>query len=237
MGYLLLGVGALGLFLAFAQMVTRSNPTDLARHVKTVGGVALLVLAVVFLVVRRIDLAMLAAGGGLTLLGLRGARGFRPAGNGSAGAGAGQVSIVRSAYFEMCLDHESGTMTGEVLAGRFEGRALDGVSRAELVELYRETAADGDSRALLEAYLDRREPGWRVDFDADATAGHRPAPGTGAMTEQEAYQVLGLAPGAGEAEIRAAHRRLMKRLHPDQGGSGFLAAKLNEAKDLLLDRH
>ena len=130
MGYLLLGVGALGLFLAFAQMVTRRNPADLARHVKTVGGVALLVLAVVFLVVRRIDLAMLAAGGGLTLLGLRGARGFRPAGNGSAGAGAGQVSIVRSAYFEMCLDHESGAMTGEVLAGPFRGQgARRGVAR------------------------------------------------------------------------------------------------------------
>jgi hypothetical protein len=237
MGYLLLGIGALALLLAFAHMVTRANAADLARQLKTAGGVGLLVLAVVLLVVRRIDLAMLAGGAGLTLLGLRRARGFRPAGNGTAGAGAGQVSVVRSAYFEMRLDHDSGAMEGEVLAGSFEGRHLDALSLAELAVLHRETAADGDSRALLEAYLDRREPGWRVDFEADGAAGHGAAPRTGAMTEEEAYEVLGLAPGAGEAEIRAAHRRLMKRVHPDQGGSGFLAAKLNEAKDLLLDRH
>jgi DnaJ-domain-containing protein 1 len=126
-------------------------------------------------------------------------------------------------------------MEGEVLAGTHEGRRLSEFSVAELEGLLREVSGDPDSRALLEAYLDRRHPGWRVDFEADAAAGHGATPGAGAMTKEEAYQVLGLAPGAGQAEIRAAHRRLMKRVHPDQGGSGFLAAKLNEAKDLLLD--
>jgi hypothetical protein len=100
-----------------------------------------------------------------------------------------------------------------------------------------EIGGDSDSAALLEAYLDRRFPGWREDVQGDRAARPGGAPDSGPMTDQQAYEILGLAAGAGEAEIRAAHRRLMKRVHPDQGGSTFLAAKLNQAKDWLLNRH
>ena len=93
------------------------------------------------------------------------------------------------------------------------------------------------SAALFEAYLDRRMPGWRDHVEGDDTAGARGAANTGAMTDEEAYEILGLAPGASKAEIRAAHRRLMMRVHPDQGGSTFLAAKINQAKDWLLGKH
>ncbi|SDU20015.1 DnaJ domain-containing protein [Stappia sp. ES.058] len=237
MGYLLLGVAALGLLLAFSNSIAAADPARLARQLKTAGGIALLVAAVVLLLIKRFDLAFFAGMAGLSLLGLRNAKGFRSAGSSGSAAGAGQTSVVRSAYLEMTLDHETGDMDGEVLAGAFEGRRLDGLAPSELEAFYREVAGDPDSRALFEAYLDRRQPGWRVDFEADATAGQGPAPGTGAMTEEEAHQVLGLSHGASKAEIRSAHRRLMKRVHPDHGGSGFLAAKLNEAKDLLLNRH
>jgi DnaJ-domain-containing protein 1 len=94
---------------------------------------------------------------------------------------------------------------------------------------------DADSRDLLAVYLDRREPGWRENAQSDSSGGARPG-GAGKMTEEEAYQILGLQPGASMEEIRRAHRSLIKKLHPDQGGTTYLAARINEAKDVLLRR-
>jgi hypothetical protein len=144
---------------------------------------------------------------------------------------------VRSRFFEMSLDHDSGAMRGKVVAGRLAGRELDDLDDQALLALAAEVAGDPQSVALFEAYLDRRMPGWRDNVEADAAAGTGGPADTGAMTDEEAYQVLGLAPGASDREIRAAHRRLMMRMHPDQGGSTFLAAKINQAKDRLLGKH
>ncbi|MBH0240032.1 DnaJ domain-containing protein [Methylobrevis albus] len=149
----------------------------------------------------------------------------------------GHRSMVRSAAFEMELDHDTGAISGKVLAGSFEGRALASLGAAELQRLYGEVAPDPESLALLETYLDRRLPRWREDFEMDPAARHGRPARAGPMSEEEAYQILGLAKGADEAEIRSAHRRLMKRVHPDQGGSTFLAARINEAKDRLLSKH
>ena len=146
-------------------------------------------------------------------------------------------SMVRSAALEMVLDHDSGTIRGQVLAGTFEGAELDALDAGQIARLHREILFDSESTALLEAYLDRRFPRWREHFDLDGAARQRGAARSGPMSKQEAYQILGLADGAGEAEIRAAHRRLMMRVHPDQGGSTFLAARINEAKDRLLSKH
>ncbi len=136
----------------------------------------------------------------------------------------------------MELDHDSGTMRGRVLAGRHAGVALDALALPALLDLLGEV--DSDSRDLLAAHLDRREPGWREHAQRDAAAGGgaRPASG-GKMTEEEAYQVLGLQPGASADDISRSHRSLMKKLHPDQGGSTYLAARVNEAKDTLLRTH
>jgi len=95
---------------------------------------------------------------------------------------------------------------------------------------------DDESRALLAAYLDRRDAGWREHAQADAAPGRGSAP-RGPMTHEEAYQILGLQAGAKAEEIVRAHRTLMKRIHPDQGGTNYLAARVNEAKDTLLRQH
>ena len=137
----------------------------------------------------------------------------------------------------MELNHDTGGLEGLVLAGRHESRTLGEMSLAQLRELYGELAGDSESRQLLETYLDGRFPVWREDAKANGGDGHGVAPGSGAMTKEEAYKILGLEAGATTADIRKAHRRLMQRLHPDLGGTSFLAARINEAKDVLLSNH
>ncbi|MES1154863.1 MAG: DnaJ domain-containing protein, partial [Pseudorhodoplanes sp.] len=168
---------------------------------------------------------------GLSLLGwIPGAAGFAR----RTQKTTGQVSRVRSAFIEMELDHDTGAMRGTILQGRHEGVPLEALDIATLAAFAGEI--DEESRALLAAYLDRREPGWREDTQSDAAA--RPGPArTSKMTEEEAYQILGVQPGASAEDIGRAHRALMKKLHPDQGGSTYLAARVNEAKDILLRRH
>ena len=151
---------------------------------------------------------------------------------GARQARMGSVSTVRTAYLEMSLNHATGAMSGRVLKGRFAGRELASFSAAERVDCLAELRAnDSQSAQLFEAYLDRTSPGW--DSGASASGGQRGRPERG-MGVEEAYLVLGLSPGASRADIQAAHRNLMKRFHPDQGGSTYLAAKVNEAKEVLL---
>ena len=149
----------------------------------------------------------------------------------------GRRSTVRTAALEMELDHDSGALEGVVLTGKREGRRLAELQLDELLELGREFSADAESVQLLETYLDSHFPVWRDHAKADADRRQAGAPASGAMTKQEAYEILGLEAGASTADIRKAHRRLMQRLHPDLGGSSFLAARINEAKEILLDGH
>src|SRR5262249_30087454 len=143
---------------------------------------------------------------------------------------------VRSQFLEMELDHDTGAMHGIIVAGSRRGTALDDISVLDLVSLVPDF--DDESRSLLVAYLDRREPGWREHADENAAAGQgRRSAARGKMSEQEAYEILGLQPGASAEDISRAHRNLMKKLHPDQGGTTYLAARINEAKDVLTRRH
>jgi hypothetical protein len=159
-------------------------------------------------------------------------------GLGGGGTGAGRTSRIETAFLRMWLEHDSGTMGGEVKQGRFAGARLDQLDRRQLLTLLSDVrTGDPQSSAVLEAYLDRTlGEDWRDEQGADDGARREEAPRatSNAMTRDEAYAILGLARGAADAEIRDAHRRLMLRMHPDQGGSNYLAAKINQAKDLLL---
>ena len=156
---------------------------------------------------------------------------------GRLGGMTGQKSTVRSVWLEMELDHDTGDMDGMILAGQFEGRWLNDLAESDLRVLAADLKDDRESAELLEAYLDRRMPGWRDDADADAGPRHAGPHDTGAMTHEEAYKILGLEPGASAVEVRKAHRRLMQRVHPDLGGNAFLAQRVNEARDFLLRDH
>jgi len=228
----LLGLAVLLLLLWALNAFAWADPRKLAPVVRKGGGIAALAGAVFLGARGQLGIALPLGFAGLSLLGWLP---FGPAGfSKRVNRSGGQTSRVSSAVIEMELDHDTGTMRGRILSGRFEGVTLDALDVPTLATLASEI--DDESRALLIAYLDRRAPGWREDTDTDAAAGQG-APRSAKMTEEEAYQILGLQPGASAQEIGRAHRLLMKKLHPDQGGSTFLAARVNEAKDILLRRH
>jgi DnaJ-domain-containing protein 1 len=135
----------------------------------------------------------------------------------------------------MTLDHDTGSLSGRLVAGPHAGHSLDEFELPQLLEMIPEL--DAESVPLLESYLDRRFPAWRQNAQGDTAGRQRRSPPSGKMTDEEAYQILGLQPGAGREEIGRAHRALMKKLHPDQGGSTYLAARVNEAKEVLLRTH
>lgn len=222
-----------GMALGVAWLL-RAKPSALARVVRialvVLGGIgvgALLIFGLRFLPGLLPELLGL-AGVVITALIARAAR-HRPSG-GFSSPGHGQRTEVRTAFLQAWIDHGSGDVGGTILSGRFAGRTLDALSDLELQELHRECAADADSLRVLEAYLDRRlGAGWRNTQRQPPPRGPRTD-----MTHDEALAVLGLAEGATSDEIRAAHRRLIQRMHPDVGGTADLAARINRAKDVLL---
>ena len=228
---LIFGVVVLALLLLLLNGATKVDPKMLVSIGKIAGGIVALAAAAFLALRGEIAVAIPLGAAGLGLLGWL----PYPAGFGArTQKSAGQVSRVRSAFLEMELDHDSGAMRGRILAGPHEGKSLDALDVATLAGLI--PSIDEESRALLAAYLDRRDAGWREHAQGDAAAGSGGV-SRGPMTAEEAYQILGLEPGADTDAIVRAHRTLMKKLHPDQGGTNYLAARVNEAKDTLLRRH
>ena len=229
---IIFGVLVLVLVLWALNVISKVDPKIGARVLKLGGGLLALGFAVFLGLRGEIGIAIPLGAAGLGLLGWLP---FGPAGfSARTQKSSGKTSRVRSAYVEMELDHDSGGMRGHIVAGRHQGAALEHLDVKTLVGLLNEI--DEESRALLMAYLDRRDPRWSEHAQGDAAAG-RPAASSGKMTEQEAYQILGLEAGASANDITRAHRTLMKKLHPDQGGSTYLAARINEAKEILARRH
>ena len=160
-------------------------------------------------------------------------KGFRNSMKGAAGPSEGNASDVETRYLRMSLDHDTGTMDGVVLEGAYRGRRLAELALDELMDLLTVCRAeDTQSATVLEAYLDRvHGDGWRDAYHG-AGAGH--GGDASHMTPSEAREILGVGADANRGEIIEAHRRLMQKNHPDRGGSTYLAAKINQAKDTLL---
>ena len=235
--YVILGVCLLAGLWLLAKWFISADPRTLARIVRQAAIVVAVVFVFFLAVTGRLGPAIVVLGVLLPMIlrwravmnRLRAAKGPSP----------GNLSTIRTDYLEVALDHDSGRMTGHVLRGRFAGASLEDLTVDQLIELLAESRlADGQSAAIVEAFLDREHGSeWRSMAGADSggsTAGGTGSGSSGSMTLEEAYSVLGLAPGATPEEIKAAHHRLMKKFHPDQGGSDYLAAKLNQAKDKLL---
>jgi DnaJ domain len=236
---LIAGVVAVVVLYFLLQMFRAANPAVLARAIKIVGGVVSLAVAAYTGLRGELAVAIPLGIFGAGLLGWSpfGTSGFSSIGGlfGGGQRSSGQSSRVRSAFLDMSLDHDSGELSGTILAGEHAGRSLGEFDLAQLLAMA--PAFDAESVALLESYLDRRFPAWRQNAQGNGTGGQRRAAPGGKMTAEEAYQILGLQPGASRDEIARAHRALMKKLHPDQGGSTYLAARVNEAKDTLLRTH
>ena len=229
---LLLGLAALVVGLWALNVISKVNPSVAARVAKIAGGILAVAFAAFIALRGEIFIALSFGVFGLGLLG------WTPSwlpGSGRAKKRRGQASQVTRASREVGLTHDSGRGRGGVVAGRRKGAALEQLDVQSLVGLIGEV--DDESRALLMAYLDRRDSRWRQHAHADADSGSGAAASSGKMTEQEAYQILGLEPGAAPDLIARAHRTLMKKFHPDQGGTSYLAARINEAKEVLLRRH
>ena len=254
--YLILGFAILAGVLLAGRWFTTADPKLLVKVFKwTLLGV-IGTVALFFLFTGRMAWAIFALPALLPwLMRARAAhrmfKTFSRMTSGWGGRAAGQSSDVETRFLRMVLDHDSGRMSGEVIDGDYAGRTLAGMSLDELLNLLQTCwVEDQPSAQVLEAYLDREHPDWRErvqeeapgDAGGDAggnaggTGSRGPRRGKGHMTREEAWKILGLESGAGEQEIKDAHHRLISNMHPDRGGSTYLAAQINLAKDVLLGK-
>jgi hypothetical protein len=241
MTWFLLGLAVLIGLWALLEWGTKASPRDLLKTLKWValgvgGGILLLVL-----LTKNISLIWTLAF--VALPWLNRLRMIRNLWKGMRGPSPGRRSEISCRYFDMTLDHDSGTMDGRIKEGPYAGALLSELTMEEGQELFQDVRSSGDdrSRRLLEAYLDRTfGADWRTGQDHGTDNANKDGrrsstgDGSGPMTEAEALSMLGLEPDATSEDVKAAHRRLMKQVHPDAGGSDYLAARVNEAKDLLL---
>ena len=235
--YFVLGIALLAGLLLTARWFAAADPKTLARVLKWLAFILIVGVVVFMALTGRLAWALFVLPALLPwFLRLRALA--RTAKNfarmaGGARAATGHSSEVETRFLRMALDHDSGAMDGEVIDGAYSGRRLGEMALDELVDLLRTCRTEDEQSAqVLEAYLDRVHPDWRQRAEAGERSGA--GAGGGAMSPEEARQVLGLDAGAGEKEIREAYHRLIAGLHPDHGGSTYLAAKINQAKDVLL---
>ena len=243
--YFILGVGLFLGSIFLARWYSRANPTTVLKTIKVILAIIGLFIALFLLFTGRIFMVLAAVPLLLPLL-LR-SRALFSRMKAAAGGTAGQSSEVVTKFLKMNLDHDSGEMDGLVLSGDHEGHWLSELKLGELEELYRDYCVeDHKSAELLSAYASRRfGESWtskesesaqgqgEADYDTDdkQTRGHMDSH----MDRKKALEILGLKGKPSAEEIRQAHRKLMQKLHPDHGGSTYLATQVNQAKEILLN--
>ncbi|MCZ8122971.1 MAG: DnaJ domain-containing protein [Magnetospirillum sp.] len=228
--YLLIGTAAALAIWLLLKSLANANPANVVKGAKIGGAVIGGVAGLWLLLTGRLWSALAMASMFAPQIG----RWFTAwkIGRNAGAPDPDATSDVASAYLRMELDHATGALDGLVLDGRWRGRRLSELDAEALLDLLGTLRIeDTEGAQLLEAYLDRTHPDWR---GASTATGAPPASGDGPMTRKEAAQLLGVAEDAGPEEIKAAHRRLMMKVHPDHGGSDYLAAKINAAKSVLL---
>ncbi len=236
-GYFILGVCLLAALGLMGRVLLTADPRILAKILRYSGFGICAALAAFLLLTGRFALGLPLALMAVAFLRRWALPRLGPRVGGGSGSSQGRSSNVETTYLRMTLDHESGAMRGEVLQGAFAGQDLSDLGQDELMQLLAECrGSDSEAAQLLEAYLDRSQgPDWRQWQGGESHAGQGTgAPNRGSMTLEEAREVLGIDANATASDIREAHKRLMLKLHPDKGGSSYLAAKINQAKDLLL---
>ena len=240
MSYLILGVAILAGFLLAGRWYATADPRILYRVLKWALIGLVVAIAIFFLFTGRMAWAVVTLPALIPWL-LRAravarmAKTFSRMAQMATGVG-GSASTIETDYLAMSLDHDSGRMSGVVTAGTFEGRRVEDLTPAQLLDLLAECQShDSEGARLLEAYLDREHPDWRGDAPGAETGGQGTTASARDMDRAEALKVLGLAEEASAADIKEAHRRLIASLHPDHGGSDYLAAQINRAKDILLE--
>ncbi len=233
MSYFLLGILILAVGMFLLRQLATTDVVKLARNIRRFGAVILVLAAIFLALVGRWAFAipLLAFAFGLIRRQIPGFGGFS-----GQRKSQGQTSTVSSIHLEMHLNHDSGDMDGDILTGEFKGRRLSSLSLGDLMDFVKDIDDDDESKSLMDAYLDRRFPGWREKEDEAGDPAEKSSANAtrGPMRREEAFAILGLSNSASTTQIRNAHRKLMKKLHPDQGGSTYFASKLNEARDLLL---
>jgi hypothetical protein len=232
--YFIFGFVLLGMLLLSAKLLANADPAKLGRFIGwLVAGIGIAGAAAILILLIASDRlgSALVVAGGLAPIALK-SRGLWRRYHGGASAAGGQSSDVETALLRMRLDHDTGAMSGQVRQGPYAGRRLEDLNQEELIALWRQCIAEDENSArLMESYLDRLRPDWRQAGDGAGSTSATPGE---AMTREDAYAILDLAPGARVEAIKDAHRRLMMKLHPDHGGSTFLAVQINRAKALLL---
>jgi hypothetical protein len=223
------GVALLAVWAAYGY-IRQLDPRTLRRALRWLAGGLALLVAAGLAFARRFDLAFFVGAAAVAIL--RTGR-LGPISFDGPNVDTGNISKVRSYSFAMELDHDTGAVSGRVLKGQFAGRDLMDLGEMDTRLLLAEVENDPDSMSLLTSWLDANRSGWREYFAAQDSRDDT-APTSSGDPIAEAYEVLGLKPGVSDAQIRAAHRDLMKAVHPDHGGSSYLAARINQARDLLL---